>query len=515
MKEEELEVTLKKDEAPEWLRAGKIGLNILPDTKTSDFELDTINRIISEEIHLPKIFYGNTFGRYEVNEQTDKDLNSSQQEAVNFLSSANPFHIVHGPPGTGKTKTIVASVKAIASSGKRMIAVAPSNAAVDHLTLQLAKEGINVVRVGNLLKAGKDVLPFTLKIKAEADRQMDVVNRLKKESDSIRKKAFRYIRNFDKEAQQKRKAYRQELNILRKDIRKIVRQIEDHILGSTTIITGTFMGVQPFISGRKNPFDILFVDEAGQPSEPLIWGTAQHVNQLFLAGDPFQLPPTLFSDKAVELGLAKSLIEVGLEHKIPSTLLRMQYRMNDDLMQFSNAQFYEGKLSSSEHVAGQKLAEDPFLPFEFIDTAGCGFEEQQDDWGGISNPGELKILSKRLEELQGVSSSEIGLISPYRRQVALLQAEFKEKQIKCETIDSFQGQERMVIFISLVRSNDNQKIGFLSDYRRMNVALTRAQKKLILIGDSATIGQDEFYSELLHYIETKGSYRSAWEYFDA
>ena len=508
-----LSVFIHEADTIEWLKSGKLGLNALPDTKTADVQIEALERILSEELRLPYLFYKNTgTDQYETRQEDFTALNSSQKIAANHCISENAFHIVHGPPGTGKTKTITQAILQLAKDGKRVMVAAPSNAAVDHITRELSKENEKVVRIGNSFKISDDILPVTLKQKILNDQMMEVVKRLKKEAELVRKKAFKYKRNFGKEAYQERKQLRQELKEIRKDIRRIEREMAIDHLKSAEIITGTFIGLQ---DKRLNDleFDAIFVDEAGQAMEPSVWTIAHHANKLFLAGDPLQLPPTLFSSSAKELGLGISLIEKGIEQGIPTTLLDTQYRMNDTIMQFSNLQFYEAKLKSDETVATINLGDEPYAPVEFIDTAGCGYDEKNDDLGGIYNPDEAVLIGKRLAQLT-ITNESIGIISPYRKQVNYLKDLYPENDRNIQTIDSFQGQERDIIIISLVRSNLEGIIGFLSDYRRMNVAMTRARKKLIVIADSATIGSDKFYQDFLEYVETSGAYRSGWEYMD-
>lgn len=511
-----LSVQPQDNEDPDWLKSGKLGLNALPDTKTSDMQIATLDKIIAGDLRMANLFYNNPAKvDYAPVDSNFDDLNESQNEAVGQMLSSNPFHIVHGPPGTGKTRTITKAILALAKSGKKVLVAAPSNAAVDHITRQLTIENRQVTRIGNSFKISEDILPFTLKSQIYNHQLTDVVKRLKKQAEAIRKKAFKYKRNFGKEEYQERKTLRNELREIRKDIRKMEREIAAHCLEQSQIITGTFAGLQDRRLDKLE-LDAVFADEAGQALEPSVWSVAHFAPQLFLAGDPLQLPPTLFSNEAVKLGLSVSLIEKGMELGIPTSLLDTQYRMNDQIMQFSNGQFYENKLKSDENVKGKALANDSYSPVEFIDTAGCGYDEKNDEAGGIFNPGEAELLIKRLNELDnsGATGYSIGIISPYRKQVTHLQEIVEKHAQNCQTIDSFQGQERDLIILSLVRSNASATIGFLSDYRRMNVALTRAKKKLIVIGDSATIGSDTFYQSFLDYVEKNGTYRSGWEFMD-
>ncbi len=504
-------VQLENNEKPDWIKSGKLGLDALPDTRTSDIQLATLNTIESGELRLSNLFYSiGSKQEYSIEPLDFAGFNPSQNNAINNLIANNPFHIVHGPPGTGKTKTLVQAIVQLAASGKKIMVAAPSNAAVDHITEAIARENSAVVRMGNSFKISEKALPFTLKSQVLNSPLMDVVKRLKKNSEAIRKKAFKYKRNFDKEAYQERKRLRNELKEIRRDIRKMEQEISLGFINGAQIITGTFIGLQDK-KLRHLKLDAVFVDEAGQAVEPSIWTVAHYAPQLFMAGDPLQLPPTLFTQKATDLGLDISLIEQGIKLGIPTTLLDTQYRMNHKIMQFSNAQFYEEKLTAHPSVSSQTLKNDPYEPIEFIDTAGCGYTEHKDSSGGISNTGEVEIIQKRMAEID-LENISVGIISPYRRQVTLLEEMIINYAGNAQTIDSFQGQEKELIIVSLVRSNENGIIGFLKDYRRMNVALTRAKKKLIIIGDSATIGNDSFYQNLLDYIEKQGTYRSAWEY---
>jgi len=506
-----LSLVIFSGEIPDWIKNGKLGLNAICDTRTFDVQIKTLDELLAKNSGLSYQFYHDqTFIAKNENYQFNEELNESQNEAVAAITSQTNFHIVHGPPGTGKTKTLVAAICILAKDEKRILVSAPTNAAVDHITYELHQKGVAVLRYGNSFKIQEKVDELTLNFRRLNHPDMTVIARLSKDADVIRKKIFRYVRNFGKEEQEERRQLRNELKSLQRDIRTIEKEIKSSTLEKSPVICGTLIGLQHDEIRNLN-FDVVIVDEAGQALEPAIWSVAQFAPQLIMAGDPLQLPPSLHSNKAINLGLGISLIEKGIELGQPKTLLDTQYRMNDKIMQFSNAKFYQEKLKSSSIVANQKLTSDQFEPIEFIDTAGCGFEETKDESGGISNPGEADLVLKRLTELE-LNLETLGIISPYRKQVILLQDSLPEIISNIQTVDSFQGQERDVIIISLTRSNSENEIGFLKDYRRMNVAMTRAKLKLIIIGDSATLGADSFYGDLLNYIELNGSYRSAWEY---
>ena len=281
------------------------------------------------------------------------------------------------------------------------------------------------------------------------------------------------------------------------------------------------------LKGRT--FTTVFIDEAAQALEPACWIPVLKANRVIFAGDHYQLPPTIKSYEAAKAGLEVTLFEKAINRNRADVMLQEQYRMNTGIMNFSSRYFYRGNLHANERVAGWKLLDDD-LPMEFVDTAGCGFFEQTDPETRSSfNPEEANLLQLHFAAYLGKIEvlnmqdevSNIGIISPYKAQVSILENILQEEGILPEwvlekmvisTIDSFQGQERDIIYISLVRSNEKGDIGFLSDIRRMNVAMTRARKKLVIIGDSGTIGQHEFYNSLLDYVNETGGYRSAFEY---
>jgi ATP-dependent RNA/DNA helicase IGHMBP2 len=251
-----------------------------------------------------------------------------------------------------------------------------------------------------------------------------------------------------------------------------------------------------------NHFDVLVIDEAAQCLEPLAWAIFPFGQKIVLAGDPYQLPPTILSQKASELGLNVSILERCLKAKYPVYFLPIQYRMPKNIADFSSNYFYEGRLESFKPSLDSALL--------FYDTAGAGYDEEKGDQGGsLKNEGEVDAILKIIG-LENLNLAKTTVLSPYSGQVALLRDRLEGK-IRISTIDSYQGQEQEIVVISLVRSNANQEIGFLKDYRRMNVAMTRAKTRLIIVGDSATLGTDPFYAAFLEYAESQGAYRSVWE----
>jgi ATP-dependent RNA/DNA helicase IGHMBP2 len=496
------------EEIEDWIKKGKVGLNALVDTKTYEALEKSLQKILeSEKDSLPIRFYERQQELKIGNDFQSECLNDSQNRAVNEILSDREVSIIHGPPGTGKTTTLVAAIKKLSQNEKTVLVCAPSNAAVDNISIKLLQDKLNVVRIGNENKIDEAVKPAYLQSKIKKDRSFKLLQQLKNQSDDIRKKAFKYKRNFGKEEYQERKQLKIELKAIRKDIRNIQNNISKNVLEGAEVICGTFFSIQQF-NLPKEVYDYIIIDEAGQAIEPAIWSVSHLGSKMVLAGDDLQLPPTVKSREAEKMGLSKSILERAAEQNKERSLLNVQYRMNKKIMAFSNSAFYDNKLIADESVAEIKIENNIYEAVEFIDTAGCGHEEvKEENGGGISNPGEVEVLQSVFNEYP---TQRVGIITPYRSQ--LYEIESKIENADCNTVDSFQGQEREVIIISLVRSNDKGDIGFLKDYRRMNVAMTRAKKKLVVIGDSATLGQDKFYNDFLDFVEKEGSYRTAWEF---
>ncbi len=504
-----IEIITDDETIQDWITKGKIGIQIQADTKTLDYLIQQMEVFTLETNPLMELFYN--FDKESLVDLSDRqftssDLNESQIMAVQHILGQDPISIVHGPPGTGKTTCLISAIKELNKQSKKILVTAPTHAAVDHICRQLIDSEINFLRIGNDLKVDQKVEPYLLESKIKNDSSYQLIKTLRQQEETLKKKAFQFKRNFGKEEYQDRKKYRQELKSLRKDIRKINNDIGRYHLDNSNIILGTFIGLKQ-IENDINLCDFLIIDEAGQAIEPAIWLLSPLSKKIVMAGDHCQLPPTILSKQAEEMGLAISALEMTEKLQFPTSFLNTQYRMHDKIMQFSNHFFYQNKLKTG---IGLKNETNHF--FDFIDTSGCGFEESKDEYtGSISNPHEIDIISKIIASEQ-VTTDDIAIISPYRSQIELLKVELPELTDSINTIDAFQGQERQLIIISLVRSNPNSEIGFLNDYRRMNVALTRAKNQLIIIGDSSTFGHDQFYNALLDYVESNGNYRTAWEF---
>ncbi len=514
-----MKISFFMDELPDWVDEGKLGVNMLFDSRTYDEMFKALNHLINVEKGRTKELRDIILGErelkfYKKDKRTSPLLNESQNEALQNIIEAEDLALVHGPPGTGKTTTLVESIAELLKEEKQVLVCAPSNAATDHLAKSLYQKGLRVVRIGNLAKVESDNTSLTMDVLIQKEKDFKQIRELKRRAIDLRKMGGKYKRSFGREEAEQRKLILSEARNISKEARELENYLVQKVLDDAQVIACTLIGsTSDYLRDRK--FKTVVIDEAGQGIEPGVWVPILKAEKVVMAGDPFQLPPTVKSSEAEKMGLSKTLLEKAIQRHSRVSLLRTQYRMNTDIMEFSNRKFYDGKLLAHDSVANRFLELAP-QAVEFIDTAGCGYEEQTGENNeSRCNPEEVTVIRKHLDLMRGENSVDfsIGIISPYRAQVELLQAEFAaEKMITVNTVDSFQGQERDMIYISMVRSNDKNEIGFLRDYRRMNVAMTRAKMKLVIIGDSATLGNDRFYEDFLKYCEEIGAYRTAWEF---
>ncbi|WP_020475618.1 AAA domain-containing protein [Zavarzinella formosa] len=449
-------------------------------------------------------------------------LNEPQREAVRFALSAKDVAIIHGPPGTGKTTTVVELIRQAVARGERVLACAPSNHAVDNLLEKLLAIGERPVRVGHPARVDP----------ALRDRALDLL--VQKHADArqarkFAKDAYTLFNQADKWTKEKpqpgeKAAMRREARSLLSEARKFETLAAEKILDDARIICGTLTGLSSDVLGPRQ-FDLAVIDEAGQSTEPACWLPLMRVEKLVLAGDHRQLPATVLSREAAESGLSISLMERLTDRFGPqiARLLTVQHRMNSAIMEFSNAEFYEGALVSHESVAAHRLCDlegvtrEPLTeqPVRFIDTAGASHDEElEEESGSRRNPQEANLAVTYARRLlaAGVPPTSIGVISPYRAQVRLLRDKLADvPDLEVDSVDGFQGREKEAIVISFVRSNHEGEIGFLGDTRRTNVAFTRARRSLIVIGDSATLSNHPFYQRMMAYVESIGAYASVWE----
>lgn len=531
-----LKLSLRIDELPEWAGKGKLGLDVLFDENAYEEMESALHEAAQvaakkEEGRLARILIGEATPTFHQEERSTAvtGLNASQQAAVEKILAAKELAIVHGPPGTGKTTTIVAAVKKLLErDGRKILVTAPSNAAVDLLSDKLSAAGLNVVRVGNPARVSERLMSLTLDSRMSAHSQMKEVKRLKKQAAEFRNMAHKYKRNFGKAEREQRQALFDEARKIMKEVARTEQYISDDLLAQAQIVTATLVGTNHY-TVRNRRYHTVVIDEAGQGIEPACWIPILKGEKLVLAGDYQQLPPTIRSEEAARNGLATTLLE-KLATRCPEavTLLAEQYRMHTHIMQYSSDVFYESRLSAHPSVAHHTLhaAHSPLL---FIDTAGSGFEERAEGTS-TANPEEAQFLIRHLSGLAQELAPHyapggfpsVAVISPYKMQLHELQEALLrtpalsayQAHISVNTIDAFQGQERDIVYISMTRSNSDQSIGFLSDIRRMNVAMTRARKKLVVIGDSATLSIHPFYKDFIAYAESIGGYHSAWEWME-
>ncbi len=476
-------------------------------------------------------------------------LNTTQEAAVNQVLRAKDVAIVHGPPGTGKTTTLVEAIRETLMRESQVLVCAQSNMAVDWISEKLVDRGINVLRLGNPTRVNDKMLSFTYERRFEAHPDYPQLWALRK--------AIRDLRKHGKRGNDK---FHQQLDRLRSRATELEIRINGELFGEARVIACTLVGsANRLLDGQK--FGTLFIDEAAQALEAACWIPLRRVSRLVLAGDHHQLPPTVKSIAALKAGLGKTLMERIVEtHPEAVTLLKLQYRMNDDIMRFSSNYFYDGQVESAPEVRFRGIL-DLDTPMEWIDTAEFAEEpknyqsehqeqpdtlEHQEQPDTLENQNELPTINHQgknilsfKEEFIGESYGrinknealltlyvlqhyferiskqrllderiDVGIISPYRAQVQYLRRQLTKREffkpfrrlISINTVDGFQGQERDIIILSLVRSNDEGQIGFLRDLRRMNVAITRARMKVIILGDRRTLTHHPFYRQLWKYI---------------
>ena len=498
---------------PDWIEDSGVGIKLAPDQRTTTI-MKTVLKDLDKNIHLFGLFeqLHNTQSEPKTPsniithslEFKNKRLNESQQNAVAAITQNQIVTIVHGPPGTGKTTTLIEAIIQLIKAGEKVLVSAPSNTAVDNITKGLLAQAVKVLRVGNTSKVDETIFLHTPEGRLANSKQLKEIKELKIRAEQFRKMALKYKRSFGKSEREQRNLLFKEVKSIRTEIKKIQAYNEEKLYIEADVILGTPVGLYD-AKIRQLTFHTLVMDEAGQCIEPLAWCIFPLAQKFVLAGDHLQLPPTVLSNEAARLGLNKSILERSIAAFDTVFLLDTQYRMREAIAGFSSNYFYNGLLKTAAHLTNTGTH------ITFVDTAGSGFNEVRGTNGmSLQNDGELKIVQKLLiTEL--FDNGRTAFISPYSGQVSAAK-DLLPKDIRISTIDSFQGQEQQTIILSLVRSNDDGEIGFLKDYRRMNVAITRAKEQLFVIGDSATLGADAFYNLFLTYIEKHGTYRTVWEF---
>ncbi|MBQ2168970.1 MAG: AAA family ATPase, partial [Prevotella sp.] len=432
--------------------------------------------------------------------------NPSQEKAVNDVLRSKDVMVVHGPPGTGKTTTLVEAIYETLHRESQVLVCAQSNMAVDWISEKLVDRGVNVLRIGNPTRVNDKMLSFTYERRFESHPDYPQLWAIRK--------AIRDLRGMKKRGSE---SYHQKMERLKSRAMELEIRINAELFGEARVIASTLVGsANRLLEGQK--FATLFIDEAAQALEAACWIPIRRCSRVIFAGDHCQLPPTIKSLPALKGGLGKTLMERIVENKPEVvTLLNVQYRMNEEIMRFSSDWFYDGKVESAPQIKYRGIL-DFDTPMVWVDTSELGEREQfvGESFGRI-NKAEAELTLKTLQDyFTKIGKSrileeqiDVGVISPYRAQVQYLRSLVKKRDffkpyrrlITINTVDGFQGQERDVILISLVRSNDEGQIGFLRDLRRMNVAITRARMKLIILGDKTTMVKHPFYKKLYEYVE--------------
>jgi superfamily I DNA and/or RNA helicase len=537
-----------KEELPDWVYdAGKLGIDLTFDEVSYREMSNALGEVLgaygNRLAELRDILLGARQARFRAQKADDllypNLLNESQLKALRHVITAQDVAIIHGPPGTGKTTTLVHAILETIRRERRVLVCAPSNTAVDLLTEKLAERGVNVIRMGNPSRVSDLLLEHTLDARLVAHPSYSKMRAMRLTADQYRETATQRTRRFGYEEQQQRQLLKEEARMLFQAADDLERVMTEDIIESVQIVTCTLVGASNR-NLRHLSFETVFIDEAAQALEPGCWIPIAKGQRIILTGDHHQLPPTVKSEQAAREGLRETLFEKCIKRQ-PDTarMLTVQYRMHEQIMGFSSERFYKGQLVAHQSVRHAGLdAYDPRfvpdLPVEFVDTAGCDFLEVTLSEGrSTANPEEANLLLVRLTQLLAPydpteydhEQLTIGVIAPYRAQINYLMDAIEEndklnalllsRMLSVGTVDSFQGQERDIIAMSLTRSNSYGDIGFLSDIRRMNVGMTRARRKLLLVGDVSTLSFNPFFVDLLNYIKRIGGYRKAQEITDS
>ena len=532
VREHEMMITLNCHDFPDWIHDGKLGIQLLfDDNSYKEMEKNLQILIETEEkriIEITNIILGDKTASFdEKNFEPSLNLNQGQNDALKLVLNSKDLAIIHGPPGTGKTTTLIEAIIRTLENEKQVLVCAPSNAAVDLLVEKLSTQNINVLRIGHPARVTEEILGTTMDARIARHKNFRDLKLIHRQIDEYQKLGRKYKRKFGPEEREQRRLLIAEAKKLKNEAEQLSFYISRDIIEKAQVIASTLVGANNnYISSLR--FNTVFIDEAAQGLEPAAWIPVIKANRVVFTGDHQQLPPTIKSIEAAKQGLQVTLFEKAINRNKADVMLFEQYRMNSIIMNFSSRIFYNDCLIANERVRNHKIYEED-MALEFIDTAGCGFDEQIDTETRSSfNPEEadliLKHLSFYLSDLELMNKlheiSSIGIISPYKAQTSLINEKIEMNKpfssevlelLSINTVDSFQGQERDIIYISLVRSNEKGEIGFLNDIRRMNVAMTRARKKLVIIGDSSTIGNHSFYGKMIDYMNETKSYRSAYE----
>jgi ATP-dependent RNA/DNA helicase IGHMBP2 len=525
-----LEVAFERP-PPEWMSAGRLRVDLVANDVTwerAKLALTTWKGFDQgQKRDRREVVLGNQPPRFERPPAftPSRPLNPEQQDAVALALSARDVALIHGPPGTGKSTVLAEVAVQLARAGKRLLCTAASNAAVDHL-LELALDaGLDALRVGHPARVLPRLQAHTLDLTVEAHPDRLAARELFEEAfDLLGYARKQRSRGRSRERFANAREAQGEARRMMDEARALERRAVAQVLGNARVVCATCSMLGGGVL-RGEAFDVALVDEATQAVEPLALMAFLKAPTVVLAGDPKQLAPTVLSLEAQAQGLGTSLFERLLADYGDDVkrMLKEQYRMHERIMAFPSARMYEGQLRAHPSVAQRTLAEvlSPGAavdapPVLFLDTAGKGFEESKaPGTESLRNEGEADLVVARARALlaAGLAPEELAVITPYRAQAALVRERLADVEaVEVDTVDAFQGREKDAVLVSLVRSNAEQALGFLTDLRRMNVAITRPRRHLFVVGDSATLAGHPFYAAFLDEAQATGGYRSAWEW---
>ena len=491
-----------------------LGIQIGIDTTSYRVMLDALHQAMRSDdakfIHLRDTLLGITQPRFRSLPRLSFPwLNISQQDAVQHVVEAQEVAIVHGPPGTGKTTTLVEAIIETLQREAQVMVCAPSNAAVDWISEQLSRRGVNVLRVGNPLRMSTEMLDCSYERRYAAHPDYAELWSIRK---ALREGGGGQGKSREKQAHLAR---------LRDRATELEIRIQYDLFNQARVVACTLIGSNYHILEHRH-YSTLFIDEAAQALEPACWAAILKCDRVVFSGDFQQLPPTIKCVEAARGGLEQTLMQkVARRHPQCVSLLNIQYRMHRDIMGFSSKWFYHGRLQAAPEVADRQVS--PLdTPLMWIDTSQCQYAERESRNLSRSNSDEARLLIHTLRDyiemigIQRIQDERVdfGIISPYRAQVRLIRKLLKwqkffrslRRQVTVNSVDGFQGQERDVIIISMVRDNAQGNIGFLRDLRRMNVAITRARMKLIILGNAETLSQHPFYAQFIEYVKEHGDF---------
>eukprot|EP01137_Pigoraptor_chileana_P007883 Opistho-2@54024 len=522
MPDELLDVTLRMDRVANDVTHKRV-MQTMDDLASHGYKTGPSARIASVVFGKEEPMFDDPPASVAEKEWANLGLNKSQKDAVRFALSARDVAVIHGPPGTGKTTTVIEIIQQLIKRGGdtvRILACGPSNISVDNMVERLASTKTRIVRLGHPARLLPSVLKHALDAVVKTAEGADLVEDIRREMDVAQRDLGR-TKDWGE-----RRRLRGALKDLRKELSKREHKALDNAINGAQVVLCTITGAASKVLGRSQ-FDYVVIDEAPQALEAHCWIAMLRGKRVIIAGDHCQLPPTILSDKAARGGLSETLFDrIHGAHKTKATrMLETQYRMNEKIMDWSSKEMYEGRLKADPKVAshvlcelpGVKKTEETSCALFMIDSAGCNMHESESaDDESKSNDGEADVTAAYVRRLlaAGVKPGDIAIITPYNAQVTLLKQRLADvgEALEIGSVDGFQGREKEAVVISMVRSNDDGEVGFLKEDRRMNVAVTRGRRHVCIVGDSGTLCSHEFLDRLVGHFMEHGEVRSAEEF---